>query len=165
MNRLQGLPGVLLLRSLLVVILVSILVGLFLDRSDRLSRQVWQAARQQDIARLNTALALQMLQAASRGRLSSLAGWDRANPFERLAATGKYAPPADYRGEWKGGNALPGRPGWYFDVRHRSIAWFDGDRWLERWQLRLRYQDIDGDGRFDPETDRLQGLGMKKAAD
>jgi len=164
MSRLQGLPGVLLLRSLLVVILVLILIGLFLDRSDRLSRQVWQTARQQDIAQLNAALALQMLQAASQGRLSSLSDWDRANPFERLAATGLYTPPTDYRGEWKGGAALPRQPGWYFDVRRQVIAWFDGDRWLLRWQLRLRYQDLDGNGRFDPETDRLQGLGMKKAA-
>ena len=165
MNRLRGLPGVLLLRSLLVVILVSILVAVFLDRTADLSRQVQETARRQVIAQLNSALALRLLEAASRGRLDELAEMDRANPFDILSRDGRHAPPADYRGEWAG-PGLPSQPGWYFDLKRRDIAWFDGRNWLpQRWQLRLSYEDRNGDGRFEPDVDDLKGLGMKKAAD
>ena len=164
MNRLRGLPGTLLLRSLLVVILVSILAALFLDRADRLSEQVQQTARQQTIGQLNALLGLRLLKAASEGRLDQLARFDGANPFRLLAQEGGYQPPKTYRGEI-GNEGQARRPGWYFDTRRRLLRWFDGQRWLpEAWQLRLRYRDIDGDGRFDPDRDVLEGLGMKKAA-
>jgi len=164
MNRLRGLPGTLLLRSLLVVILVSILAALFLDRADRLSEQVQQTARQQTIGQLNALLGLRLLRAASEGRLDQLARLDQANPFKLLTEEGRFQPPKTYRGEI--GDAEQARQaGWYFDTRRRVLRWFDGEHWRpEAWQLRLRYRDLDGDGRFDPDRDVLEGLGMKKAA-
>jgi hypothetical protein len=165
MNRLQGLPGTLLLRSLLVVILVSILVGLFLDRSDELSRQVQRSARRQALTRIRSLLGLRLLQAASSGRLDRLAALDRANPFEALASGGDYRPPQQYRGAIDDPRQAR-EPGWYFLSRQRVIRWFDGGQWLaEAWQLRLKYEDRNGNARFDPGVDVIEGLDMKKAAD
>ncbi len=164
MSRLRGLPGVLLLRSLLVAILVLILVAAFLDRTADLSRQVQETARRQLIAQFNASLSLRLLEAISRGRLADLAAMDRANPFEVLLRKDGSVPPAEYRGEWAG-PGLPSKPGWYFDPRRRDIAWFDGRDWLpQRWQLRLDYEDRNDNGRFDPRVDKLHALGMKKAA-
>ncbi len=164
MNRLRGLPGTLLLRSLLVVILVSILAALFLDRTAQLARQVQQTARQQTIAQLNVLLGLRLLKAASEGRLGELAADDRANPFRVLAEEGGFEPPENYRGELASQEQATD-PGWYFDTRRRALRWFDGEHWWpELWRLRLRYRDRDGNGQFDPGRDVVEGLGIKKAA-
>ncbi len=164
MNRLLGLPGVLLLRSLLVVILVAILVALFLDRSEELSRQVRQTAQQQTLARINAALALYLLQQAGAGRLQQLPAQEGANPFELLIRGGVLTAP-DYRGIGLADDP-PLREGWYYDPQRSVIFYSDGKGGRSGvWRLKLRFDDRNGNGRFDPGIDSPVSLGMKKAGD
>ncbi len=161
MNRLRGLPGVLLLRSLLVVILVAIMVALFLDRSEKLSRQVRQTAQQQTLARINAALALYLLQQASEGHLQQISARDGANPFDLLAGNGGLTAP-DYRGIGSADDP-PLREGWYYDSHRGVIFYSEGEGGRSGlWRLSLRFDDRNGNGRFDPGVDSITGLGMSR---
>jgi len=108
---------------------------------------------------IRSALMLEALGRVVRGGGADLAALDRANPFAIVP------PPEGYLGELGARDARDAAGGsWYFEPRSRELVYVGrggaGSRRHVRFQVRLGYEDADGDGRFDPEVDAFSGVAL-----
>ena len=151
--------GFTLLELVMVIILISIL-GLFvMDRVWSLRVAAERAAVAQVTGNIRSALGLEVARYALENRLDELARLDGSNPVRLLAQA-----PADYRGETTGEEA---DAGWFYDPASKTLGY--RARYPEnagengaplRWQIRLIYQDRDGNRRFDATRDAIEGLDL-----
>ncbi|HTT08839.1 MAG TPA: hypothetical protein VMH34_08635 [Gammaproteobacteria bacterium] len=152
----------------LVVILTSILATVFYHRVQRLEADMDHAAIDLMINQVSTQLLIFESELTMTGKTGQLAEYDGRNPFERI-----FSAPPNYAGEIDGDRPTLMAPGhWYFDKKNGQIIYrVVNDRYFKgglpgpgriRIRLSLKYEDVNGNGRYDAGVDQIQGLVLKK---
>jgi prepilin-type N-terminal cleavage/methylation domain-containing protein len=158
--------GLSLLELLIVVVIVSVLLVVAIDRLLALRFEAERTTVQSMIGALRSALYIEFAAAAARGQLHRMDVAGGSNPMARLAEA-----PGNYAGEFFGADPALFDPGtWYFDTRDRALVYVV--RFSEEFvtsltgppRLRLAvepdYDDVDRNGRFDPGRDPVRGLKL-----
>ncbi len=161
---LASVPGALLFRTLLSLVLILILIVVFFSYVDDTRREFERSAIAQTRRIIDSSLAVAFASYAVKNRLDDLTELDGGNPFDLLRIY--QILPAAYRGEIQR-DLDPGlAPGWYY-LRHRRLVVYkshhlDTDRYFS---LRLNYDDRDGNGRFDSAVDEFHNLQLEPLLD
>ena len=162
--------GFTLIEMVVVVIAISILAGFALDRLLPLIGRAERIAFLQVQAELQTALLLEAADLITRGENAKLPDLAAGNPMRMLLKT-----PANYAGALR-----PADPAdvagdtWYYDERLGRLVYrvgrytrfdpLDGPRGRVEFRVALVYRDGNGDGSFDPASDRFEGLRLEPAS-
>jgi len=159
--------GFSLLELTIVVSLIAVLIVIAIDRIWPLRQEAERVGVATVVGALRSALGLELLNRAVEGNLRNLAELDGANPMDLLVQV-----PGTYSGEYDNRNPadVPGGE-WYFDRAHALLVYrlrfaSPQDDLLPapphaRFRLDLRYRDVDGDGRYAPDTDEIHGLDIQ----
>jgi prepilin-type N-terminal cleavage/methylation domain-containing protein len=158
--------GFSLLELLIVIVIISILLVLAIERLLRLRFEAERVTVQSVIGAMRSGLYVEFAAAAARGQAARLDAARGSNPMLRLAER-----PETYAGEFYGADPKLFEPGtWYFDTRDRALVYVV--RFPEQFvsplpdppRLRLAvepdYDDLDRNGRFDPGRDPVRGLKL-----
>lgn len=159
--------GFSLLELLIVIVILSVLLVVAIDRLLVLRFEAERATVQTVIGALRSGLYIDFAGAAARGDLKRMDTIRGSNPMLHLAEK-----PEAYVGEFFGPDPKVFEPGtWYFDLRDRSLVYVV--RFPQQFvtslsgppRLRLMvepdYDDIDRNGRFDPGRDPVRGLKLE----
>ena len=162
----RGERGLSLLEVLIVIVIVSVLLVVAIDRLLAIRYEAERATVQSVIGALKSALYIEFAAAAARGQLARMDVARGSNPILRLAEK-----PDSYAGEYFGADPALFDPGtWYFDTRDRALVYLV--RFPQQFvtplngppRLRLAvepdYDDFDANGRFDPGRDPVRGLKL-----
>ena len=161
---LASVPGALLFRTLVSLLLILILIFVFFSYVDDTQREFERNSIAQTRRIIDSSLAVAFASYAVKGRLAELTELDGGNPFVLLRVYQML--PAAYQGEidrdLDGGLAA----GWYY-LRHRRLVAYkshhlDTDSYFS---VRLNYNDIDGNDRFDPAIDEFRNLQFQPLLD
>ncbi|MGH8690118.1 MAG: type II secretion system protein [Burkholderiales bacterium] len=155
-----------LLELLIVIVAISLMLLVAIDRLLALRLEAERVTVQSVIAALRSGLYIEFAAAAAGGQLARLDTARGSNPMLRLAEK-----PDSYAGEFFGADPALFEPGsWYFDTRDRALVYLV--RFPERFVTPLSgpprarltvepdYDDLDRNGRFDPGRDPLRGLKL-----
>ena len=159
--------GFSLLELVIVIVVVSLLMVVAVDRLLRLRFAAERVMVDSMLAGLRSALYIEFAGAAVRGRTDAMAAAAAgSNPMKLLAER-----PDTYAGEYAAADPASVAPGsWYFDTRERHLVYVV--RFPEQFvtplagpaRARLRvepdFDDLDGNGRFDPGRDSARGLRL-----
>ena len=158
--------GFSLLELLIVIVILSVLLVVAIDRLLVLRIEAERATVQTVIGALRSALYIQFAGAAARGEIRRMDTAGGSNPMVHLAEK-----PDGYIGEFYGPDPAVFEPGtWYFDLRDRALVYVV--RFPQPFvtplagppRLRLTvepdYEDVDRNGRFDPGRDPVRGLKL-----
>jgi prepilin-type N-terminal cleavage/methylation domain-containing protein len=155
-----------LLELLIVIVVVSVLLVVAIDRLLALRYEAERTMMQSVLAARRSGLYIEFAAAAARGQNARIDNAQGSNPMLRLSER-----PESYAGEFYGPDPALFPPGtWYFDTRDRALVYIV--RFPERFvtplsglpRARLRvepdYDDLDRNGRFDPGRDPVRGLKL-----
>ena len=158
--------GFSLLELLIVIVIISVLVVVAIDRLLVLRFEAERTTVQTVIGAMRSALYIEFAAAAARGEIQRMDKAGGSNPMAHLAEK-----PESYIGEFYGPDPAVFEPGtWYFDLRDRVLIYVV--RFPQQFvtplsgppRLRLMvdpdYDDIDRNGRFDPGRDPVRGLKL-----
>ena len=158
--------GFSLLELLIVIVIISVLLVVAIERLLRLRFEAERVTVQSVIAAMRSGLYVEFAAAAAGGRGSHIDAARGSNPMLRLSER-----PEGYAGEFFGADPRLFEPGtWYFDARDRALVYIV--RFPEQFvtplagppRVRLAvepdYDDLDRDGRFDPGRDPVRGLKL-----
>ena len=158
--------GFSLLELLIVIVIVSVLLVVAVDRLLLLRFEAERATVQTVIGAIRSGLYIDFAGAAARGDLKRMDSARGSNPIAHLAEK-----PEAYIGEFYGPDPKVFEPGtWYFDLRDGVLIYVV--RFPQQFvtslsgppRLRLAvepdYDDIDRNGRFDPGRDPVRGLKL-----
>jgi len=158
--------GFSLLELLIVIVIVSVLLVVAVDKLLALRFEAERTAVQTVIGALRSALYIEFAGAAARGEIKRMDVARGGNPMSYLAEK-----PDGYVGEFYGPDPAVFEPGtWYFDIRDRALVYVV--RFPQQFvtslpgppRLRLAvepdYDDLDRNGRFDPGRDPVRGLRL-----
>lgn len=159
--------GFSLLELVVVIILVAILFLAAFDRLLPIRGDAEAAHVATVIGGLRSAIGLEAAARVTRDGLSALAGLEGINPVTLLQDW-----PDTYIGETANVDRTEIGPGtWYFDSSSEALVYqvrfpqymkSESERPTElRWRVTLQYEDVDGSGRYEPESDRPQGLRLE----
>lgn len=163
-NRSRGFS---LLELAIVVVVVSVLLAVAVDRMLRLRFEAERVMMESMLTGLRSALTIEFTGAALRGRTGvAAAAAAGSNPMKLLLER-----PATYAGEYAAADPASVAPGtWYFDTKERSLVYivrfpeqFEtalGGAKRARFRVEPDFDDLDGDGRFDPARDAARGLRL-----
>lgn len=165
--RVHGEPrGFSLLELLIVIVIVSVLLVVAIDRLLVLRFEAERATVQTVIGAMRSALYIEFAAAAARGEIGRMDRAHGSNPITHLAEK-----PEAYAGEFYGPDPVVFEPGtWYFDLRDRALVYLV--RFPQQFvtplagppRLRLMvepdYEDLDRNGRFDAGRDPVRGLKL-----
>jgi prepilin-type N-terminal cleavage/methylation domain-containing protein len=158
--------GFSLLELLIVIVILSVLLVVAIDRLLVLRIEAERATVQTVIGALRSALYIQFAGAAARGEIRRMDTAGGSNPMVHLAEK-----PDAYIGEFYGPDPAVFEPGtWYFDLRDRALVYvvrfpqpfvtpLSGPPRL-RLTVEPDYEDVDRNGRFDPGRDPVRGLKL-----
>ena len=158
--------GFSLLELLIVIVIVSVLLVVAIDRLLVLRFEAERATVQTVIGAMRSALYIEFAAAAARGEISRMDKAGGSNPMTHLVEK-----PEAYVGEFYGPDPVVFEPGtWYFDLRDRAVVYLvrfpqqfitalSGPPRL-RLQVQPDYDDLDRNGRFDPGRDPVRGLTL-----
>jgi prepilin-type N-terminal cleavage/methylation domain-containing protein len=162
----RGERGLSLLEVLIVIVIVSVLLVVAIDRLLALRYEAERATVQSVMGALKSGLYIEFAAAAARGQMQRMELAGGSNPMDRLAEK-----PDSYAGEFFGADPGLFEPGtWYFDMRERALVYLV--RFPQQFitslggapRLRLAvepdYDDLDANGRFDPGRDPVRGLKL-----
>ncbi len=160
MRYISSYPGAYTFRLIMIFIIMSALIVLFFNYTDRISIATEKASIQQTKNIINSSLAVVFATYAVKGELDRLNELDGGNPFEHLA---EYSlTPGNYQGEIRAGNPDDLEPGWYYDKSSEKViykAYYD-ERVYYFSQV-LEYRDVNKSGRFEPNIDVYQMLNFR----
>jgi prepilin-type N-terminal cleavage/methylation domain-containing protein len=158
--------GISLFELLIVIVIISVLLVVAVDRLLALRFEAERTTVQSVIGALRSALYIEFAAAAARGQVNRMDAAGGSNAMLRLAQT-----PDSYAGEFFGADPALFEPGtWYFDTRDRALVYLV--RFPQEFvtslsgppRLRLAvepdYDDVDRNGRFDPGRDPVRGLKL-----
>lgn len=158
--------GISLFELLIVIVIISVLLVVAVDRLLALRFEAERTTVQSVIGALRSALYIEFAAAAARGQINRMDTAGGSNAMLRLAQT-----PDSYAGEFFGADPALFEPGtWYFDTRDRALVYLV--RFPQEFvtslsgppRLRLAvepdYDDVDRNGRFDPGRDPVRGLKL-----
>lgn len=152
------------------LVIVTVLILIFIVIA---ARRIWelrivaeQAAVIHTVGVLQSAIGIQVMERVLRGGLGTVAGMERANPMDYLDP-----PPANYQrldGPVPPEQLTPRR--WYYEPQEGILLYrVDHGEYLEtelggppriRFQLQLRYDDSNGNGRYDADSESLGGVSL-----
>jgi prepilin-type N-terminal cleavage/methylation domain-containing protein len=155
-----------LLELLIVIVIISVLLVMAIDRLLALRFEAERVTVQSVIAAMRSGLYIEFAAAAAGGRSSSIDAARGSNPMLRLSER-----PEGYAGEFFGPDPALFDPGtWYFDTRERALVYvvrFPGQFVTPlggpprvRLAVEPDYDDLDRNGRFDPGRDPVRGLKL-----
>jgi prepilin-type N-terminal cleavage/methylation domain-containing protein len=158
--------GFSLLELLIVIVIISVLLVVAIDRLLALRFEAERATVQTVLGALRSALYIEFAAAAAKGEIKRMDTASGSNPMLHLAEK-----PEGYAGEFYGPEPKVFEPGtWYFDLRDRTLVYVV--RFPQQFVTplagppRLRvvvepdYDDTDRNGRFDPGRDPVRGLKL-----
>jgi general secretion pathway protein G len=159
--------GFSLLELLIVIVIISVLSLVAIDRLLRLRFEAERVMVESMLSGLRSALYIEFAGAAVRGRSDAMAlEASGSNPMKLLSER-----PDTYAGEYAAadpGSVAPGS--WYFDTKERHLVYvvrFPEQFASElpgparaRWRVEPDYDDRDGNGRFEPGRDSARGLRL-----
>ena len=150
----------------IVIVIVSLLAVIATDRLLKLRFEAERVTVESVVGGMRSALYIDFAAAAARGQTERIDTAGGSNPMLRLSEK-----PGSYAGEFYGPDPAVFAPGtWYFDTRDRAIVYIV--RFPEQFVTGLNgpprarftvepdYEDIDGNGRFDPGRDPVLGLKL-----
>lgn len=158
--------GFSLLELLIVIVIVSALLVVAIDKLLVLRFEAERTAVQTVIGALRSALYIEFAGAAARGELKRMDDAPGSNPMRYLSET-----PSGYLGEFYGPDPAVFEPGtWYFDLRERALVYLvrfpqpfitplAGPPRL-RLTVQADYEDLNRNGRFDPGREPVRGLKL-----
>jgi prepilin-type N-terminal cleavage/methylation domain-containing protein len=163
----RGKRGFSLLELLIVVIIISVLLVVAVDRLLALRFEAERVGMQSVVGALRSALYIEFAAHAARGKTDAVAvAAEGANPMLNLSEK-----PDNYAGEFYGPDSARFEPGtWYFDTRERALVYVV--RFPEqfvtalagtprvRFAVQPDYDDIERNGRFDAGRDPVRGLKL-----
>jgi prepilin-type N-terminal cleavage/methylation domain-containing protein len=162
----RGERGFSLLELLIVIVIISVLLVVAIDRLLMLRFEAERATVQTVLGALRSALYIEFAAAAAKGEIKRMDTARGSNPMLHLAEK-----PEGYAGEFYGPDPKVFEPGtWYFDLRDRTLVYVV--RFPQQFVTplagppRLRvvvepdYDDADRNGRFDPGRDPVRGLKL-----
>lgn len=159
--------GFSLLELVIVIILVILLFLVAFDRLLPLRGQAEAAHVATVIGGLRSAVGLEAASRVVDEGLPGLAGIEGSNPMAFLQEW-----PETYIGPVRDSHEPEIDPGtWYFERKSGTVGYrVRFPEYLEqaperpvdlRWRIELDFEDRNGNGRFDPETDRARGVRLK----
>lgn len=160
MRYISSYPGAYTFRLIMMVIIMSILILLFFNYTDRISIATEKASIQQTKNIINSLLAVVFATYAVKGELERLNELDGGNPFEHLAEYNMV--PGNYQGEIGAGSVDDLEPGWYYDRLSGKViykAYYDDQVYY--FSQVLDYKDVNGSGRYEPEFDVYRMLNFR----
>lgn len=157
------------LELLLAVVMMSVLLGVAIDRLIFLQIRAERIAMEQMVGIMRSGLYIRVAELLARNELAQIPALADSNPVERLAQ-----PPPNYRGELFGPDpASIERGNWYFDSRDRLLVYVVDnvdafDTALPpppraRFRVVLVFDDLNKDGRYDAGVDSLRGVRLTEA--
>ena len=155
-----------LLELLIVIVIISILLVVAVERLLRLRFEAERTMVQSVIAAMKSGLYVEFAAAAAGGQEARINSAPGSNPMLRLSER-----PESYAGEFFGADPKLFEPGtWYFDTRERALVYLVrfpeqfvsplGDPPRVRLKVEPDYDDLDRNGRFDPGRDPVRGLKL-----
>jgi hypothetical protein len=159
--------GFSLLELVIVIILVVLLFTVAMNRLAPLRGDAEAAHVATVIGSLRSAIGMEAASRVVRDGLRGLAGLEGINPMTLLQEV-----PEQYVGVRDAGRSDEIPTGsWYFDeangllvYRVRFPQYLEGSPQAPvelRWQVQLQFEDLSESGAFDPEQDRVRGLGLR----
>jgi general secretion pathway protein G len=138
--------GFTLLELIIVIAIIVVLMGAFLNRALLYQEQAEKTAMEQVAANVQTALTLQYGQILTRGKPSDVPALVQDNPMNWMQKK-----PANYAGEFYEPTPLTVSPGnWVFDLKSRDLVYVlnntsyfnpgkDGQKWI-RFHVAVSYE-------------------------
>ena len=156
--------GFTLLELVVVMVLVSILALVALDRVWLLRAQAERAAVTTVAGNIRSALGMEVAKYALANELYKIAALEGSNPVTLLAQA-----PGEYVGEITDEAAIKDKGIWYFNSQSKMLVYrVQFDEYFKsdlnapfiRFQVKLRYGDKNNNGKFDFKTDTIDGLDL-----
>ena len=162
--------GFSLLELVVVIVIISVLVAIALSR---LLPYIDEAERVAVLTVESQIKSTLMTSAAKRiagGRAASISELNRSNPMQLMLEA-----PKNYVGELRGSDGgSVSRRNWYFDLETRRLVyrpgrpfgWSDGAESIDNpeFEVRVAFDDRNGNGQFEPGTDELFGVRLQRQA-
>ena len=154
------------LELLIVVVIISVLVVVAIDRLLKLRFEAERVMVESVVGALRSALYIEFSASTARGEKNRLESLPGGNPMLSLSDR-----PDGYAGEFYGPDPAVFEAGtWYFDTRDRALVYVLrypeqfvsplGGPPRARFRIEPDYDDIDHNGRYDPGRDPLRGLKL-----
>ena len=119
----QSSKGFTLIELVIVIIIISVLMGLFMNRVMFYREQAEKVAMQEVAGAIQSALVLQYGQILTRGKPSDVAALADSNPMSFLQKK-----PSNYAGEFYAPTLLSAGAGnWVFDLKNRELVYLVGN--------------------------------------
>lgn len=156
--------------SLIELIAIAVLVMAFIGTA---TIKIWElriAAEKTGIeymlGTIRSALGIQVVATITQQGISGLSHYYLSNPMDYLERL-----PSNYLGEFDGPPQAPTVGAWYFDRKQAALVYHvrfaeylvnDNYRHPEliRFQVQMRYNDVNNNGTFDPAIDAPSALGL-----
>lgn len=157
--------GFTLLEMVIVIVLISILGLIILDRVWKFRIYAEEAAVTATIGNIRSALGLEVAALAVRGKTGNIASLQNTNPMKLLAQT-----PNNYLGEINNITEADDKGAWYFNNNDHSLNYVvnytqnfkSNIKTLKRTRHKLKmvYSDNNNNNRFDQGVDYINGLDL-----
>lgn len=158
--------GFSLLELVIVIVLISVLLAVAIDRLLLMKAQAERGAMEQVLGNIRSGITIRLAELAIRNKLSQSASLVGTNPMLVLSEK-----PQNYLGELFGANPASLEPGnWYFDSRDGVLCYLvDSDDYFEtafptppraRFRIEPVFEDVNLNGRYDAGVDILRGLHL-----
>ncbi len=154
------------LELIISVIVILVLVAVLIHKALALLAHAEQAQMTATLNRARSSITLEALTRFVARDLTGIAALEGGNPIQAMET-----PPRNYIGELRSPEpeAIDGGV-WYFDADARELVYrvkhegrfhtlLPGPK-RARFQVRLLYEDVNGDGSFDPHVDRFGGVTL-----
>ena len=160
--------GFSLLELVVVIIIISVLLAVAIDRLMRLQVVAERAAMETVIGHLQSAIGLTISEHIAKDRIPELTKYIDSNPMALLADT-----PVNYLGSVAGTPKIIETGSWWYDTNSRTLVYHVGnpqnflsegpENGLAKFKIRPVYDDNNHNGRFD-RGDTLVGLKLSPLA-
>lgn len=157
--------GFTLLEMVIVIILISVLGLIILDRVWKYRVYAEEAVVTATVGNIRSALGLEVARLAVRGNIKKIARLANTNPMELMAQK-----PESYIGELSNSTSIKQTGVWYFDKKDRTLNYIVSYKEhfqssvkgtaRTRHKLELVYTDNNNNKRFDKGTDYINGLDL-----
>jgi general secretion pathway protein G len=165
-GRVAGQRGFSLLELVIVIAIISVLLVLAINRLLGLQVDAERVAMEQVVGVLRSAIGIKVAEQIVRQDVGALRVLEGSNPMDRLAEL-----PGNYLGELDGANPATLEDGnWYYDRRERALVYLVRNQQYfaaglpgpprARFAIRVVYADGNGNGRYDPGKEKIEGLRL-----
>jgi len=158
--------GFSLLELVIVIVIVSVLLVVAVDKLLALQVDAERVAMEQVAGVVRSGLGIKVAESIVRNDMRAIAALEGSNPMDRLAQL-----PVNYLGELEASDVGSQKDGnWYFDTRERVLVYLVrnksffqggvGDPPRARFAIRVVYTDRNSNGRYDHGVDSLEGVRL-----